>query len=72
MKKGVIKMKKLYYAYVAEDLVDYFESKLLEREVIIINRELIENTNDNKLYYYFVLKAEDGTIDPKFEIKAES
>ena len=65
-------MKKLYYAYVAEDLVDYFESKLLEREVIIINRELIENTNDNKLYYYFVLKAEDGTIDPKFEIKAES
>ena len=65
-------MKKLYYAYVAEDLVDYFESKLLEREVIIINRELIENANDNKLYYYFVLKAEDGTIDPKFEIKAES
>lgn len=65
-------MKKLYYAYVAEDLVDYFESKLLEREVIIINRELIENTNDNKLYYYFVLKAEDGTIDPKFETKAES
>lgn len=65
-------MKKLYYAYVAEDLVDYFESKLLEREVITINRELIENTNDNKLYYYFVLKAEDGTIDPKFEIKAES
>lgn len=65
-------MKKLYHAYVAEDLVDYFESKLLEHEVIIINRVLIENTNDNKLYYYFILKAEDGTIDPKFELKAES
>lgn len=65
-------MKKLYYAYVAKDLVDYFESKALEHEVVIINRELIRNINDNKSYYYFVLEAEDGTIDPKFEIKAES
>lgn len=65
-------MKKLYHAYVALDIVNYFESKVLEHEVTIINRELIINTNDNKPYYYYVLKAEDGIIDPKFEIKTES
>lgn len=65
-------MKKLYYAYIAADLVNYFESKALEREAIIVNRELIKNTNDNKPYYYFVLRAEEGTINPKFELKAES
>ena len=65
-------MKKLYYAYVAKDLVYDFENKVLEHDAIIINRELIININDNKPYYYFMIKAEDGTIDPRFEIKEES
>lgn len=57
-------MKK-YDAYVAKNMVGYFESELVKRGVIIVGRELV---NDGELYYY-VLEAKDGIIDPKFEIK---
>lgn len=57
-------MKK-YDAYVAKNMVGYFESELVKRGVIIVSRELV---NNGELYYY-VLEAKDGIIDPKFEIK---
>lgn len=57
-------MKK-YDAYVAKNMVGYFEIELVKRGVIIVSRELV---NDGELYYY-VLEAKDGIIDPKFEIK---
>lgn len=57
-------MKK-YDAYVAKNMVGYFESELAKRGVIIVGRESV---NDGELYYY-VLEANDGIIDPKFEIK---
>ena len=57
-------MKK-YDAYVAKDMVGYFESELAKRGVIIVSSESI---NNGELYYY-VLEAKDGIIDPKFEIK---
>ena len=57
-------MKK-YYAYVAKEVVDYFEEKLAEHGVKTIKRELI---NNGEIYYY-VVEAEDGIIDPRFEIK---
>lgn len=56
---------KIYYAYVAKNMVSYFESEVAKRDVTIIKRESI---NDNELYYY-VLGAEEGIIDPKFELK---
>ena len=57
-------MKK-YDAYVAKNMVGYFESELSKRGVIIVSSESI---NNGELYYY-VLEAKDGIIDPKFEIK---
>ena len=57
-------MKK-YDAYVAKNMVGYFESELVKRGVIIVSSESI---NNGELYYY-VLEAKDGIIDPKFEIK---
>lgn len=57
-------MKK-YDAYVAKNMVGYFESELVKRGVIIVSRESV---NNGELYYY-VLEAKDGIIDPKFEIK---
>ena len=56
-------MKK-YYAYIAKDMVGYFENEAARHGVNIINRELI---NDGELYYY-VVEAKDGIIDPKFEM----
>lgn len=56
-------MKK-YYAYVAKDMVGYFENELTKHGVSIINCELI---NDGELYYY-VVEAKDGIINPKFEM----
>ena len=63
MKGWWINMKK-YYAYIAKDMVGYFENEAARHGVNIINRELI---NDGELYYY-VVEAKDGIIDPKFEM----
>ena len=57
-------MKK-YYAYVTNDMVSYFENKLEEHGVTTISCKPIYNGE----IYYYVVKAEDGIIDPKFEIK---
>ena len=58
-------MKK-YYAYVAKEVVGYFEEKLAEHGIkTILKREPI---NNGEIYYY-VVEAEDGIIDPRFEIK---
>ena len=57
-------MKK-YYAYVAKNISGYFENKLAEHGVKTIKRKSI---NNGEIYYY-VVEAEDGIINPKFEIK---
>lgn len=57
-------MKK-YYAYVAKEVVGYFEEKLAEHGVKTITCEPI---NNGEIYHY-VVEAEDGIIDPRFEIK---
>lgn len=59
-------MKK-YYAYVVKDMASYFEEELVKRGVIIINRELIYNYDDE--LYYYIVEAKDGIIDPRFEVK---
>ena len=64
MKGWWIIMKK-YYAYVAKDISGYFENKLAEHGVKTIKCEPI---NNGELYYY-VVEAEEGIINPKFEMK---
>lgn len=60
-------MKK-YYAYVTKDMRHYFEYELARHGVIIINRELIKDIHNDELYYY-VVKAKEGIIDPKWEME---
>ena len=70
--KGVsIIMKKLYYAYVGLKVNDYFENKLRENGVAIISRDLVINSNDDELYCYYIIEADEGIIDSKWELKAQ-
>ena len=64
-------MKKVYEAYVVIKLKDYFEEKLRENEAIILSRILVMNSNNNELLYYYTIEAEEGIIDPKWELKAQ-
>lgn len=57
-------MKK-YYAYVAKNISGYFENKLAEHGIKTIKYEPI---NNGEIYYY-VVEAEEGIINPKFEMK---
>ena len=58
---------KQYYAYIAKDMVNYFETKLAEYGGSIIQREPVLVNNGEELLYY-VVEAKDGVIDSKFEL----
>lgn len=64
-------MKK-YEAYVRknDDLISYFEEKLSEIDAVIIHQEWIK-TNENEIYRHYIIEAEEGTINPRFELKEE-
>ena len=64
-------MKKVYEAYIVIKLKDYFEEKLRENEAIMLSRILVMNSNNNELLYYYTIEAEEGIIDPKWELKAQ-
>ena len=64
-------MKKIYYAYVVSKVKDYFEDKLLENGAIILSRDLVINSNNNEPLYYYTIEAEEGVIDPKWELKTQ-
>lgn len=66
-------MKKIYYAYVdvVSKVKDYFEDKLLEHGAIILSRDLVINSNNNEPLYYYTIEAEEGIINPKWELKAQ-
>ena len=63
-------MKKFYYAYVAKDMIDRFQEKLDERsdkiKIICTNQAISEN---GETLLYYVLEAEKGIIDSKWELK---
>ena len=63
--------KKIYEAYVIINLKDYFEDKLRENEATMLTRVLVINSNNNELLYYYTIEAEEGIIDPKWEVKAQ-
>ena len=62
-------MKKVYEAYVVIKLKDYFEEKLRENEATMLSRILVINSNNNEPLYYYTIEAEEGIINPKFELK---
>ena len=64
-------MKKLYYAYVVLNVKDYFENKLREHGAIILSHDLVTKSNSNEPLYYYVVEADEGIIDPKWELKAQ-
>ena len=59
---------KQYYAYIAKDMVNYFETKLVEHGGSIIKREPVLVNNGKEFAYYYVVEAQDGVIDYKFEL----
>ena len=64
-------MKKVYEAYVIIKLKDRFEDKLREHGAIILNCDLVINSNNNEPLYYCIIESEEGIIDPKWELKAQ-
>lgn len=68
--KGVTIMKKLYYAYIIVDLVEYFEKKLEERKdkikIVSIHPAVSEEGSPAIKY---ILEAEEGIINSKWELK---
>ena len=64
-------MKKVYEAYVIIKLKDHFEDKLREHGAIILSRDLVINSNNNELLYYYTIEAEEGIIHPKWEVKTQ-
>lgn len=63
-------MEKVYEAYVVIKLKDYFEEKLRENEATMLSRILVINSNNNEPLYYYTIEAEEGIINPKWELKA--
>ena len=63
-------MKKVYEAYIVIKLKDYFEEKLRENGATMLSRVLVMNSNNNELLYYYTIEAEEGIINPKWELKA--
>ena len=63
-------MKKLYYAYVAKDVVKYFEKKLKESsdDIKIVSKSPATSESGKPLLC-FVLEAEEGVIDSRWELK---
>lgn len=64
-------MKKVYEAYVVIILKDYFEEKLRENGATMLSRTLVMNLNNNELLYYYTIEAEEGIIDPKWEVRTQ-
>ena len=64
-------MKKLYYTYVILELKDFFENKLREHVATILSHSLVINSNNNQPLYYYIIEAEEGIINPKWELKAQ-
>ena len=58
-----------YFAYVAVDMIDYFEEKLAENEdkIYLVNRGCYGQTSEGTTYRPYIIEAEEGLIDSKYE-----
>lgn len=63
-------MKKLYYAFTTLEMMEYFEKKVAERPIEIKHKFDTVSQNGEALKGY-VLEAEEGIIDSKYEFQIE-
>ena len=66
-------MVKEYFAFVAPKLVDEFEAQLNSRNGITkyVRKELSLIAGGTRAAYPYVVEAEEGIIDPKWELTEE-
>ena len=68
-------MVKEYYAFVVPELVDEFEAQLNSRDGITkwVRKEskVCVGANRTRVAYPYVVEAEEGIIDPKWELTEE-
>lgn len=66
-------MVKEYFAFVAPKLVDEFEAQLNSRKGITkyVRKELSLIAGGTRAAYPYVIEAEEGIIDPKWELTEE-
>lgn len=59
-----------YYANVVDDMIEYFEDKLKEREgrVRVISKNAFKSGLDGTRYTQYILAAEEGMIDSKYKL----
>ena len=63
-------MVKKYYAYVSPDFADLFEEKLISfgDRINSIERDELFMNSDGTLFYPYVIEAEEGIINTKWEL----
>lgn len=62
-------MKKLYEAFVTKNVIGYFEEGLVERkDKIKVVRMSPVISEDGELLMHYVLEAEEGVINPIWEL----
>ena len=60
---------KRYYAYVTKNMASLFEEILNKKDKVkLFSKEPALSENGEPIYYY-VIEAEEGLIDPKWELK---
>lgn len=59
--------KRLYYAFVAMDVVDCFEEGVAEHNVEVVHKLPAVSENGEPIIQY-LLKAEEGIINPKWRL----
>lgn len=63
-------MVKCYYADVAAELTKEFNRQIRRKsDVKIVDHGKLLVSDDGKAYYRYIVEAEEGIIDPKWEIK---
>ena len=63
-------MVKKYYAYVAPDIAERFEEKLnsFGDKIKSVERDELAFNMNGTLFYPYIIEAEEGIINPKWEL----
>lgn len=59
-----------YYANVANNMIEYFEKKLKEREdrIRVVSKNTINIDPNGVIYTQYILEAEEGLIDARWKL----
>ena len=61
-------MIKTYCVSIAEDMVEYFENRLKEKDVKTIFREPMVDP-EREPHYLYIVTSKEGVINPKYEVR---